>query len=212
MAAAVAEGVRVGILDDHPVFRTGLRRVLELDGRFRCVWEASDTPSARACLLEHAVDVVVVDIALGRGSGLDFLHALRAERPDTRSLVLTVSDERLYGDRARKAGASAFMHKDRPGAEICAALFAVARGGAALAADGPRTASGGSLDLLSDREIEVFRLLGDAMTVPLIASALGLSTKTVESHRANVARKLGLRGTAALVRAAVTAFHPVHGR
>ena len=206
------ERCRVLILDDHPVFRNGLRRVVESAPELVCVGEVGDAPSARRFLTSTQVDVLTVDLALPNGSGLDLLHAVRVERPSTITLVMSMCDETVYGMRALRAGARGFLSKGASAEEVRMAILAVWRGELAVSGalrerivqQGVAWGAGeGACDGLTDRELDVLHHLASGAGTAQIASSLGVSVKTVETHRANIARKLGVRGTAALVRAAV---------
>ncbi len=202
--------LKVLIIDDHPLFRQGLRRVIESDVRFVVVGEVGDNPSARRFLSEHEVDVLTVDLALSAGSGLDLIHAVRSEHPSVQMLVVTMCDEKLYGVRALRAGAMGFVGKGASAQTLREALDGVATG-QRVASEAlkeqlaqPRgRGSGEPLAELTDRELDVLRFLAQGTDTSGVASALSVSIKTVETHRANIARKLGVRGTAGLVRAAV---------
>ncbi len=211
---------KVLIVDDHPVFRHGLRRVVESDRRFTIVGEAGDAPSARSLLATTPVDVLTVDLAMPRGSGLDLLSAVRVEHPSVRVLVLTMCDEALYGMRAFRAGALGYLGKGASAETLIDAIDAVSRGQCVASAPLREQVlqqafhglgAGDPVAGLSDRELEVLRLLSLGTDTAGIADTLGLSVKTVESHRGNIARKLGVRGTAGLVRAAVAALGPASG-
>ena len=200
------------ILDDHPVFRHGLRRVVESAPELVCVGEVGDAPSARRLLASMQVDVLTVDLSLPNGSGLDLLHAVRVESPSTFTLVMSMCDETLYGMRALRAGARGFLSKGASAEEVRTAILAVWSGDLAVSdALRERTvqqavaagAGEGACDALTDRELDVLLHLANGAGTAQIAASLGVSVKTVETHRANIARKLGVRGTAALVRAAV---------
>lgn len=207
---------RVYLIDDHPVFRSGLRRALEDDGRFECVGEADDAPTALSALRQVQVDVVVVDLALRSGSGLDVISALRTEGGQFRALVLSMHDEHLYAERALRAGARGYLGKDLAPRVICDAVARVARGELVVSerlqnllmqrAVSGQDASGNPLAVLSDREIEVFRLIAGSLKTSVIARTLHISPKTVESHRARIKSKLGLDSPAELLRAAIVAF------
>jgi DNA-binding NarL/FixJ family response regulator len=212
----MTERTRVLVVDDHPVFRYGLRRLLDASSHCRVVGEAGDAPAARRLLLDVRVDVVTVDIRLEKGSGLDLIAAIRAERPDVRVLVISMTDEDLFAPRALRLGARGFVSKGASPEALVEAVVGVAAGGVMVSdrvrqrlvedACRPFTDVKDPLAMLTNREVEVFSMIGRGHSTVEIASSLGVSPKTVETHRLGVARKLGLRGTAALVRAAVAAL------
>jgi two-component system invasion response regulator UvrY len=206
---------RVLIVDDHPVFRHGLRRVIETDPRLQCVGEATDAPEARRLLSELRVDLMTVDLSLPAGSGLDLLHATRTEHPATRTLVVSMCDEVLYGPRALRAGAMGFVSKGATADTLREGIVSAWRGRPVVSealrerlgqrAIAPTTRPQG-IESLTDRELDVLRGIATGRDTAAIASALAIAIKTVETHRTNICRKLGVRGTAALVRAAIAAL------
>jgi len=207
---------RVFLVDDHPVFRSGLARVLDLAPGLTVAGEAEDAPSALVALRTTPVDVVVVDLTLRRGSGMELISAIQSELPRVNTLVLSALDEDLYALRTLAAGALGYLTKDASPTQICDAVRAVATGQAwfsarvqqavLIRAAKGRSAPIGELEILTDRELEVFRSLGSGLGTRDIARALNISEKTVEMHRGNIKRKLGLRSAGQLVRAAVTTF------
>jgi DNA-binding NarL/FixJ family response regulator len=209
--------VRVFAVDDHALVLDGLCRVIGADPRFRIVGSAATAPEALRALREVATDVVLIDLALGRGSGLDLVHALGAELPGRRCLVLTMHDPALYAERALRAGALGFVGKDVSTRELLEAILKVARGEVVLP-DSVRSPmllrlagvmqpiGPSELGALTDREIEILRLLGEGLSTREIAARLGISVKTVETHRANVKAKLRITGLGELIRYAVEVF------
>lgn len=205
-------------MDDHPVFRNGLARVIDATPGLRVVGEAGDAPSALAALREVKVQVVVVDLTLRRGSGMELIGAILAEHPNANVFVLSALEEDLYALRALSAGALGYLCKDAAPKQICEAIRMVAAGqpyfspriqqSVMMRAARGRAAPLGALDALTDRELEVFRCIGRGMGTREIGRHLHVSEKTIETHRGNIKRKLGLRSSGQLVRAAVTAFLP----
>jgi DNA-binding NarL/FixJ family response regulator len=207
------ETVRVYLVDDHTLVRAGLERVLQASPRITVVGQAGDLDGALAEIGPLAPDVVTVDIALGRRSGLDLLTSMRAQGLNARSIVVTMHDTPTYAERALRAGALGFIGKDAPVDALHAAVLKVARGELAVPetlAQAVIARSGGlateelnPLALLTDREVEVLRLLGLGKTTRDIADTLGISAKTVETHRVNIKNKLGIDGLGELIRFAV---------
>jgi len=207
------ETVRVFLVDDHTLVRAGLERVLQSNPRITVVGEAGDVEGALEGLSRLTPDVVIVDIALGRRSGLDLLTSMRAEGMSARALVVTMHDTTTYAERALRAGALGFIGKDAPVDALHAAVLKVARGELAVPdalAQAVLARSGGlatdelnPLAPLTDREVEVLRLLGLGKTTREVAEALGISAKTVETHRVNIKNKLGIDGLGELIRFAV---------
>jgi two-component system, NarL family, response regulator NreC len=197
----------VVIADDHAVVRRGLRQVLDLDGGFELVAEASDLETARRYTRGHRPDVLVLDLNMPGGSTLDGIPEIRAECPQTQIVVLTMQDEPAYARRALSAGALGYVLKEAAEAELVDAIRRAAAGGtylnprlgAQLAAEPPPGPPGG----LSEREAQVLRMIALGHTNAEIAEALYLSVRTVETHRAHVQQKLRLGSRAELVRYAL---------
>lgn len=195
------------IADDHAVVRRGLRQVLDLDGGFELVAEASDLETARRYTRGHRPDVLVLDLNMPGGSTLDGIPEIRAECPQTQIVVLTMQDEPAYARRALSAGALGYVLKEAAEAELVDAIRRAAAGGtylnprlgAQLAAEPPPGPPGG----LSEREAQVLRMIALGHTNAEIAEALYLSVRTVETHRAHVQQKLRLGSRAELVRYAL---------
>lgn len=200
------------LLDDHPVVRWGVRDLLE-DTTDLVVEGDSDDPADLAAAIERgAVDVAVVDISLAQHDGLDVIRQLVARGVDTRILVLSVHEDSYYAERCLRAGASGYVNKAEAGEKVLGAIRKVLRGGVAVSEElGARPwrhaiRDGGAKDpveRLSDRELEVFRGYGDGCSSKEIGERLGVSVKTVETHRAHIKEKLGIEGGAALVAYAV---------
>lgn len=198
--------------------RSGLMRLLESNPRFKVVGEAATAPDALCALRQQHADVVLVDLALHRGSGLELIHALHIELPLRRCLVVTMHDEALYAERALRAGARGFIGKDAPIADLFDAVLTVARGERYVSGSmrevmlkrfyADTEPSQDAVASLTDRELEVFRLLGLGLTTRDIATRLGISVKTVETHRVNIKNKLRIEGLGELVRFAVSLFAP----
>jgi two-component system response regulator NreC len=205
--AAPGRTIRVVIADDHSVVRRGLRQVLDADGGFDVVAEASDLDSARRYVRGHHPDVLVLDLNMPGGSSLDGIPEIRAECPETQIVVLTMQDEPAYARHALGAGALGYVLKEAAEAELVEAIRRAAAGdtylnprlGARVAAEPPP----GQPDGLSEREVEVLRLIALGHTNGEIAEQLYLSVRTVETHRAHIQQKLSLGTRSELVRYAL---------
>jgi two-component system response regulator NreC len=199
--------IRVVIADDHAVVRRGLRQVLESEGGFEVVAEAADVDAARRYVRGHHPDVLVLDLNLPGGLSLGDIPALREECPDTQIVVLTMQNEPAYARQALGAGALGYVLKEAAEAELVEAIRRAAIGdsylnprlGARVAAEPPP----GPPDGLSDREVEVLRMVALGQTNAEIAAKLYLSVRTVETHRAHIQQKLRLGSRAELVRYAL---------
>ena len=199
--------IRVVIADDHSVVRRGLRQVLDSDGGFDVLAEASDLDSARRYVRGHHPDVLVLDLNMPGGSTLQEIPGIRAEFPETQIVVLTMQDEPAYARHALGAGALGYVLKEAAEAELVEAIRRAAAGdsylnprlGARMAAAPPP----GPPDGLSEREVDVLRLIALGHTNAEIAEQLYLSVRTVETHRAHIQQKLRLGSRSELVRYAL---------
>ncbi len=199
--------IRVVIADDHAVVRRGLRQVLDADGSFEVVAEAEDLDSARRYVRGHHPDVLVLDLNMPGGSSLEGIPEIRAECPGTQIVVLTMQNEPAYARHALGAGALGYVLKEAAEAELVEAIHRAAAGdtylnprlGARVAAEPPP----GPPDGLSEREVEVLRMIALGHTNSEIADQLYLSVRTVETHRAHIQQKLRLGSRSELVRYAI---------
>jgi DNA-binding NarL/FixJ family response regulator len=201
------------VVDDHPVVAAGLRLLLEGDAEFRLVGEAGDVTTARRCARELRPDMIVLDLVLGGRDGLELIEELRAEHPAARVLVYSSQDEMLYARRALRAGARGYVSKATGLEMVRSALATLAAGEVHVSeavqrslvreyADGSRAAREAPLDLLSDRELQVFRLLGAGLGSAQVAAELNVSLKTVSTYRERLKNKLGLDNARELERSA----------
>ena len=206
--------IRVLIADDHALVREGIRRVLDEDPGFDVVAEASDGRKALESIEATNPDVAILDISMPELSGLDVARRLREERPALKVLILSMHDESEYVMRAVHAGAAGYLLKDDAGpALLRQAVRAVHAGDsyfspavAARLTDALRGGSSGSadpLERLTGRELEVLRLVAAGHSNKQIAAELGISRRTVESHRESMMRKIEIRTVAGLTRFAL---------
>jgi two-component system response regulator NreC len=199
--------IRVVIADDHAVVRRGLRQVLDAEGGFEIVAEASDIEGARRYVRGHHPDVLVLDLNLPGGLSLGEIPDIRAECPDTQIVVLTMQNEPAYARQALGAGALGYVLKEAAEAELVEAIRRAAIGdtylnprlGARVAAEPPP----GPPDDLSEREVEVLRMVALGHTNTEIAERLFISVRTVETHRAHIQQKLRIGSRHELVRYAL---------
>jgi DNA-binding NarL/FixJ family response regulator len=208
------------IVDDHPVFREGLVRIVNQEKDLVACGEAASAAEALARVDDARPDLVVIDISLEGTSGIDLLKALRGRLPGTRFLVLSMHPESLYGERALRAGAHGYVMKRESGRTLLAAIRHVLDGKTYIGPDlneqilrrlaaPAREARASAVDRLSDRELEVFQLIGQGLGTRQISERLGVSMKTVESHREHIKEKLHLDSTSTLVQRAIHWVH--HG-
>jgi two-component system, NarL family, response regulator NreC len=197
-----ADAIRIVLADDHEVVRSGLRLVLEAEQDLEVVAEASDVEGARRYVRGHHPSVLVLDLNMPGGSSLEAIPAIREEFPDTQIVVLTMQQEPAFAREALSNGALGYVLKEAAGEELVEAVRRAAAGesylnpalGARLAAQ-PRP----ERDDLSEREVEVLRLIALGHTNAEIAERLYLSVRTVETHRAHIQQKLRLSTRAELV-------------
>jgi DNA-binding NarL/FixJ family response regulator len=202
---------RILIVDDHEVVRDGVRRILDRPAGATTFGEAGAGPEAVQLVRANDWDIVLLDVSLAGGDGLEVLKELKQMRPGLPVLILSMHPEALFARRALKAGAAGYVSKSAPRAELATAVDKVIRGGTyvspALAEQLAVDLRGGTgrpaHELLSDREFEVLRLIGSGKTVGEIAQLLSLSVGTVSTYRARLLEKTGMRTNAELTRYAV---------
>jgi two-component system, NarL family, response regulator NreC len=199
--------IGIVIADDHAVVRRGLKQVLGAEPDLEVLAEAADIDDARRFVRGHRPQVLVLDLNLPGGSSLKHIPAIRAESPDTQIVVLTMQNEPAYAREALGAGALGYVLKEAAETELVEAVRRAAAGdtylnprlGARVAAEPPP----GPPDGLSDREVDVLRMISLGHTNAEIAAKLYLSVRTVETHRAHIQQKLRLGSRAELVRYAL---------
>jgi DNA-binding NarL/FixJ family response regulator len=204
----------VFIVDDHPIVRQGLRRMIDLEPDLAVCGEAESERQARTALRSLEPDVVIIDLSLTEGDGIELVRDLHAQRPQLPLLVLSMHDELIYAQRLLAAGASGYIMKHAASDQLLGALRLVLEGGIYLSdaiADATgtrpkkadkRTASN-PVDQLSNRELQVLSLIGRGLSSREAAATLGVSVKTVESHRQSLKRKLHLATNALLLHYAI---------
>lgn len=205
---------KVLIVDDHPLLRDGLATVINQQPDLLVCGDAADARSGLAAATRLRPDVVIADLTLAEGNGLDLIKDLHAQNPKLPVLVLSMHQENLYAERAVRAGAKGYVMKHEPVSHVVAALRKVLAGGVALSDNmlsrmlgipksGRQDGEKAPAELLSDRELEVFRMLGQGQGTRQIAQKLGLAVSTIESYRASIKQKLGVeRATELVARAA----------
>jgi DNA-binding NarL/FixJ family response regulator len=205
---------RILLVDDHPFMRAGLAQLINQQPDLAVVGEASDPAEAQRTAVKTLPDLILSDITMPGRSGLEFIKDLQATQPHLAVLVVSMHDEALYAERAIRAGARGYIMKEAGGESLLAAIRQVLRGelyvSPRMAAKMLENLSGrrprGStapIERLSDREFEIFRLVGQGKSTRDIATQLHLSPKTVDAHRGHIKEKLELKDATALVRHAV---------
>jgi two-component system response regulator NreC len=200
------DSIRVLLADDHSIVRRGISQVLERGGGFDVVAEAADVQETLRMLDEQRPDVLLLDLNMPGGSSLEMIPEMRRRHPETQIVVLTMQDEPAYVRRALRDGVLGYVLKDAADEDLVEAVREAAAGrrylnprlGARLASEPTPSPSG-----LSAREIDVLRLVSLGYTNNEIADRLVLSVRTVETHRAHIQHKLGLRARSELVRYAL---------
>jgi DNA-binding NarL/FixJ family response regulator len=193
---------RIVVVDDHPIMRMGLRQLLQSAGTVEVCGEAGSFEEAlRVVEAALPVDLVVVDISLPDRSGLELIRDLKEIDSAIRTLVVSSHDEKVYAERVLRAGGRGYLMKDRAPDQLIAAVEEVLRGGVFLspamtsrmmeALSGRRPDS--PISGLTDRELEVFRAIGEGRSSREISAQLGVSIRTIDAHRAHIKEKLGLR-------------------
>jgi DNA-binding NarL/FixJ family response regulator len=202
--------MRVMIADDHGIVRSGLRLLLEREPDIEVVGEASDGIEARKLAIAERPDLAILDVKMPKLTGLQATREIREQAPEVSVLILSMHDDERYLFEALKAGASGYVLKRQADQDLIEAIRAVERGEPFLTPDAQRALIRDVLDRevdrsheLTPREEEVVKLVAEAHTNKEIAEILHLAEKTVENHRANAMRKLGMRDRVELVRYAI---------
>jgi DNA-binding NarL/FixJ family response regulator len=204
---------RILLVDDHPLVRRGLAEVIAAEPDMEVAGEASDVDEAMHLVESLRPQVVVLDVSLRNSSGIELIEKVKAFDESIRMVVSSMHDEMLFAERALRAGAMGYVSKQEPIEKVIAAVRQILKGDVYLS---PRmsnrllqaTVGGDPLDqdpirTLSNRELEVFQLIGQGLTTRQIAERLELSPKTVETHREKIKAKLNLANSVELARQAV---------
>lgn len=198
------------IVDDHPTFRRGLASLLQSEPDLAVCGEAGSSEAALRAIQQGHPDLVIVDLALGESDGLDLVKEMKRRHPRIPALVLSMHDEAMYAERCLRAGARGYVTKQQLDETVLAAIRRLLAGQtymsdtlkerlAARFVAGRDLAVGMPLDPLSDRELQVYRLIGHGRSTRQIAEALHLSVKTIESHREHIKQKLMVESASELV-------------
>ncbi len=209
------EKYRLMIVDDHPIMRSGLSQLIGDEDDLEVCGEAGGVNEALKVLEEVNPDLAIVDISLKDGNGIELIEQIRTRNSTVRILVSSMHDEYLYTDRALRAGAQGYINKQEATEKIVEAIRQVLGGKIYLSGHmaermlhhmvglGQTTPAQASIDSLSNRELEVFEMIGKGNATRQIAENLHLSVKTIESHRENIKKKLMLQTNQELVRRSV---------
>jgi len=205
---------KILIIDDHPIMRYGLAQLIRQESDLEVCGEVPDAKTGLAATKELAPNLVLVDLTLPGKSGLELIKEIKAQCPESAILVLSIHEESAYAERVLKAGGSGYLMKSAGGQKVLQAVRQVLGGKIYLsekmsaivlgAFAGRRpTATHSTLGMLTEREFQVFEMIGQAMTTQEIASLLSISPKTVETHRIHLVEKLKVKGTPELTRFAI---------
>ena len=205
---------RIYIVDDHPLVRHGLSQIVANEADMEICGEAEDSPAAIRGVGEANPDAIIVDISLKGANGLELIKNLKAIHEDIPILVFSMHDETIYAQRALRAGAKAYVMKKESPSKVVDAIRKIIQGEIYVSpsvadqvlhqiVNGLGNVSTSPVDRLTDRELEVVQLIGRGLSSREVAESLHLSVKTIESHRAHVKEKLGLRNATELVQFSV---------
>jgi DNA-binding NarL/FixJ family response regulator len=204
----------VFLVDDHPIVRQGLAQLINNEADLTVIGQGEDAFESLRAIREAKPDLVLVDVSLKDSDGIELLKELKSQSPDLPALVVSMHDESLYAERALRAGAGGYVMKQEAPQTLLVAIRTVLSGqvyvsgkmGATLLkrmVAGKKRDGGLPMDRLTDRELEVFRLIGAGKSVKEIAENLFLSVKTVEAHREHIKEKLNIKSSAELLRFAI---------
>jgi DNA-binding NarL/FixJ family response regulator len=205
---------RILVVDDHPIVREGITKLIEQENDLTVCGQAEDAHEARKAVNTLKPDMVIVDISLKETSGMDLIKDIQAQHPKIPVLTLSMHDESLYAERALRAGAKGYVMKQEAPEKVVTAIRTVLSGKLyvsdmvttrmmhKLVGSKSEPATCG-VDALSDRELEVFLLIGQGFGTRQIAEKLFLSVKTIETYRAHIKEKLGLADATELLQYAI---------
>lgn len=202
------------IVDDHPIVRQGLVQLIDRQDDLQVCGEAESTEEAMELIRNQSFDIAIVDLSLPGISGVELIKQIKAEQPDLPVLVLSMHDEQFYAERALRAGAMGYIMKQEAIEQVIEAIRRVLQGELYLSkpvadrmlykfVSGDAEQETSAVDRLSDRELEVFQLIGQGYGTRQVAEMLHLSVKTIESYRANIKSKLQLKNATELMQQAV---------
>jgi DNA-binding NarL/FixJ family response regulator len=201
---------RILIVDDHPLFREGLRQMIERNPEWTVCGEAAAAAEAMSAIAAQEPDLVIVDISLGGASGIDLLKTIKAQYEELPVLVISMHDESLFAERAMRAKAMGYVMKHEPAKTVQTAISKVLAGSLYLSDKmssamlskfmlGKENEPGSAIETLSDRELEVFRMLGQGKGTRQIARELNLTVATINSFRARIKEKLDIKSSSELM-------------
>lgn len=200
-------------MDDHPLVREGIAMRISMYPDLQVCGEAATEDEAFALVQQNNPDLMIIDISLKSGHGLELIKRIKSLQPAVKMLVVSGFQESLYAERALRAGALGYLSKQESNAKLIDAIRAVLNGQRYVSAEvtqrlveralGNRDSTRPLIEQLTDRELEIFRLIGQGLTSGLIADQLFLSTHTIDTHRENIKRKLACKNAGELNRQAI---------
>jgi len=207
---------RILVVDDHPMMRDGLTLQISTQSDMEVCGEAATEDDALMLAKQTCPDVVLIDISLKSGNGIELIKRIKLLNPSIKMLVVSAFQESLYAERAMRAGALGYLNKQESSEKVLEAIRTVSRGERYASIEftqrllalaiGKRNETRDPVEQLTDRELEIFKLIGAGVTTGAIAEQLFLSTHTIDTHRENIKRKLGAKNGAELSRLAIQAM------
>jgi DNA-binding NarL/FixJ family response regulator len=203
---------KIFLVDDHPLVREWLANLIEKNSDLTVCGEAEDAPTALEAIAEAQPDLAIIDLSLGSDSGIDLIRSIRSSFPDVAMIVLSMHDERVYAERAIRAGARGYVMKRESTKKIIGAIHEVLQGNLYLSKEMTELLVekfmsselvGLPLAQLSDRELEVFKLIGQGYEINEIAKTLNVNHKTIHTYCTRIKEKLKLASSAELLREAL---------
>lgn len=212
---------KILIVDDHPIFRMGMEELLNQEENFSVCAVAKDITGARKAIKETCPDLAIVDISLAEENGLDLVKEIAAQGTGLPVLVLSLHDESVWAERAIRAGARGYVMKKEASESVISAIKNILQGKIHVSPDmmayllnkfqgNPGGQSAPTVDILTDRELEVFRLIGSGLATREIADRMKLGIKTIGTYRDRIKQKLCIKNAAELTRRAVLWIEKEH--
>jgi DNA-binding NarL/FixJ family response regulator len=210
---SLGKKIRIYLVDDHPIFRRGLAYLINSEADLEVCGEAEDYLEGLNGIKKENPDLAIIDISLKSSSGMELIRDVRIYCPGVHILALSMHDENIYAERVLRTGAMGYLMKQEAPETIISALRRILGGRAYVSenisskminrmVDGGPGSKGSPVDVLSDRELEVFRMVGSGMSTKAISEKLNVSIKTVENHRAHIKEKLDLKNSIELIQQA----------
>jgi DNA-binding NarL/FixJ family response regulator len=204
--------IRVVVADDHTIVREGLKQLLGAAGDLEVVGEAQNGHEVMERVRGMEFDLLLLDMSMPGKSGIELIKQVRSEKAKLRILVLSMHEEHQYAVRAIRAGAAGYLTKESASRQLVEAIRKVASGGAFISSEVAQQLALGAMpdakgalhEALSDREFQIFRMIGEGKSISDIAERLNLSVKTVSTHKANILQKMNMTTQAELIRYAIT--------